>query len=128
MPLPPPFSGTEIKPDPKNGSGVIDMVPPSIELLNDALTEGKNVLRVRIQDGSDIDKCKVIYARESANKTVDCVWDSGNFYKALVAAQLSAVGQKMEIYVRDSNGNSRTSFYLVPVDDRVTSFFSFFKI
>jgi hypothetical protein len=127
LPLPPPFSGNVAKSELKSENEDIDVVPPSIDLLNDALVEGKNVLKVRIVDASNIDKCKVTHTIDNEIKIVDCVWDTGEIYKALIATSVSPSGQDIEIYVKDINGNSRTSSYTIPVDDRVSSFFNFFQ-
>jgi hypothetical protein len=81
--------------------------PPNVEVLTKDLREGKNVIKVRITSDAGIDYCKIKYTKLSGMKTVDCVNEQNNIYKALIDA--NAPSQTIEVYVSDIYGDSTNS-------------------
>jgi hypothetical protein len=81
--------------------------PPNVEVLSKDLREGKNVIKVKITSEAGIAYCKIKYTKISSMKTVDCVNDQNNIYKALIDAYTPS--QTIEVYVSDIYGDSTNS-------------------
>jgi hypothetical protein len=118
LPLPGPFQNGKI--GEKDKAASTDYHPPKISLINDGLWEGKNVLRIRIADDSNINSCIISYVKEGVPKSSECVHDHDDVYKALISS--SSPNQNLEIYAEDGNGNSSTKFEQLVVLKQ-TSFF-----
>jgi hypothetical protein len=111
LPLPGPFQNGNIKE--KDKAAANDNHPPEISVNTDSLKEGKNVLRIRIADESNIDVCTISYTIGGIFKTTDCVHDHDDVYKALVRSSFPI--QNLKIHAEDGNGNSSTKFEQVNV-------------
>ena len=128
FPMPPLFK--DKKTDNDNHEGRIirnDQQPPTIQFLTTNLTQGKNVLRLKITDQSGIMQCEIKYATNAANgkpKTADCVYDHDNIYKSLISS--NPPSQVVEVYATDPNGNSATTIknFVVTKQTTLSSFFS----
>ena len=118
LPLPGPFQNG--KGGEKDKAASTDYQPPKISIINDGLWEGKNVLRIRIADDSNINSCTISYVKEGVPKSSDCVHDHDDVYKALISS--SSPNQILELYAEDGNGNSSTKFEQLEVLKQ-TSFF-----
>lgn len=85
--------------------------PPRLEILTKELWEGKNVIRIKVISQAPIDDCKINFLKQRIMRTVDCVNDHGNVYKALIDADPPY--QIVDVTARDIYGDSSaTSFRL----------------
>ena len=106
---PPPPSATKIDNKGKtveSGQFPNARQPPNVEVLTKELTQGKNVIKVKITSEAGIDYCKIKYLKQGSMKTVDCVNDQNNIYKSLIDANIPL--QTIEVYVIDIYGDSTT--------------------
>jgi hypothetical protein len=104
---PPPSSDTKIANKDKtvkNGQFSSPRQPPDVEVLTKELTQGKNVIKIKITSEAGIDYCKIKYIKEGSMKPGDCVNDHNNIYKALIDANTPL--QTIEVYVIDIYGDS----------------------
>ncbi len=128
FPMPPLFKDKKIDND-NNERRIIrnDEQPPTIQFLTTKLTQGKNVLRLKINDQSGIMQCEIRYATNESNgrlKTADCVDDHDNIYKSLISS--NPPSQVIQVYATDPNGNSATTIknFVVTKQPTLSSFFS----
>ena len=77
--------------------------PPRLEMLTKGLWEGKNVIRIKVISQAPIDDCKINFLKQRNIRTVDCVNDHGNIYKALVDAEPPY--QILDVTARDIYGD-----------------------
>jgi hypothetical protein len=111
LPLPGPFRNGKIAESDKAAAN--DNHPPKISVITDSLKEGKNVLRLRIADESNIDVCTLSYTTGGIRKTTDCVRDHDDVFKALVSSSYPI--QNLKIHAEDGNGNSSTMYEKINV-------------
>jgi hypothetical protein len=117
LPIPP--STTDLKVDDnKNNATENDHEPPIIQILTNKLIQGKNVLRVKISDQSGIKSCEIHYISHESIKTVDCVNDQNDVYKALISAAVPS--ETIQVYAKDPNGNSATGVKKLIVNPQLT--------
>jgi hypothetical protein len=89
IPLPPPSTGpnptqSHLEPTQARHDNISS---PLIEFLTTSLTEGKNVLKVKITDKSDLRYAAITYVQNGNIVTQGLVRDPGNVYKALIDAR-----------------------------------------
>ena len=118
LPLPGPFQNGKIAE--KDKAAANDNHPPKISMITDSLKEGKDVLRTRIADESNINVCTISYTKGGIPKTTDCVHDRDDVYKALVSSSFPI--QNLKIYVEDGNGNTSTKFEQINVVKQLNFF------
>ena len=104
VPLPPPPPGPQVGVEPSlTGTPKKDYNSPKIEVVTDRLTQGKDVVRVRITDGSNIAVVTASYVHQGRIVTVALVQDVDNIYKGLV--DVSPPSSVMLFDVADDQGN-----------------------
>jgi hypothetical protein len=111
LPLPGPFQNAKIAE--RDKAAASDNQPPKISVITDPLKEGKDVLRLRIADESNIDVCIISYTTVGIHKTTDCIHDHDDVYKALVRSSFPI--QNLKIHAEDGNGNSSTKYEEIKV-------------
>jgi hypothetical protein len=106
VPLPAPQLPLSSSPD----KGIADAdgtpTPPSIQIVNHQLNEGKNVVRIEVSPDSKISNCMIYYAIHSTNKTAQCLRESGTIYKGLVEAEYPS--QTVKITISDYSNTNAT--------------------
>ena|SRR2546428_5435504 len=104
VPLPPPPPGPQVGVEPSPaGTPKKGYNSPKIEVVTDRLTQGKDVVRVRITDGSNIAMVTASYVHQGRIVTVTLVQDVDNVYKGLV--DVSPPSSVMVFDVTDDQGN-----------------------
>jgi hypothetical protein len=83
-----------------------DRTPPTIEVTETDLRQGKNVLVVRIMDDSDLASREVKYVDDGRIKFADLGRDHGNVYHALI--NVDPPSSIVVIDVIDAAGNRAT--------------------
>lgn len=91
-----------------------DREPPEIELVTTELTQGKNVLIVKITDESYLESRQVKYIDNGRIALADLARDHDNVYYALV--NVMAPASVIEIDVIDGAGNRATVVSEIPVN------------
>ena len=78
--------------------------PPTIEVMTKVLRDGKNVFRMNITSEAPIKDCKITFTKGDAERTEDCVKDTGTVFKALIDGKQPS--QIVHIDARDIYGDS----------------------
>jgi hypothetical protein len=114
IPPPPPSSDLPAVHNDKvpNGQTPLTHQSPTIQILNNDLKQGKNVLRIKIEPESGIKECTITYLHQQKPKVADCVIDHSSIYKALIDADIPS--QSLKIYVKNIYGD--ISFYFKELD------------
>jgi hypothetical protein len=80
--------------------------PLRIQVTNQQLNEGKNVVRIQVFPEREITNCMMYYVVHSANKIAQCVRESGSIYKGLIEAEYPT--QTIEVELSDDLGGKAT--------------------
>ena len=61
--------------------------PLTIQVINQQLNEGKNVVRIQVSPDRGINNCLMYYVIHSTSKIAQCVRESESIYKGLIEAE-----------------------------------------
>lgn len=128
---PPGISGDTSVPTGQTVKGHNDKKPPEIELVTAELTQGKNVLIVKITDESYLESRQVKYIDNGRIALADLARDHDNVFYALV--NVMPPSSVIEIDVVDGAGNRATVVEEMPVgpppdlNDFVNRFIAFIE-
>lgn len=124
IPPPPPFNSSfDSTKDLKIEKG--DKTPPKIEVLTKELSQGKNVVEIKMTDESDIKTKHIVFVKKGTLSLTSMVEDSENHYVALIEALPPSTVIRVD--ATDAANNHATIYKQLIVTEPKDFFYNFFS-
>ena len=121
-PFPPPYTTTCCN----SATNSSDIKPPEISLLTDKLSEGNNVIKLKILDESPLKMRAISYSVGNQTITTYLAKEHNNEYRALL--KVLPPSTKVEVTAIDLNGNYAKMVKELKVEKSFTVFFNIANI